>query len=82
MKHNTSPIELNWNFRLFVMLGAVGVIIICLILNAVWLDPLYKLGVNIIHSTQSNYQGTFFVIINNLFSMMCHPSTVGVLLFI
>ena len=51
-------------------------------MNAVWIDPLYKEGVNMIRSAQTHLDWKVLHAINNLFSMLCHPSTVGIVLIL
>ena len=77
-----SSINISETHRLIVFMIVIAIVLFTLIINAYWMEPLYKEGVNMIHSAQTHLDWKGFHIINNLFSMLCHPSTVGVVLLL
>jgi hypothetical protein len=71
-----SCINIPETHRLIISMIVIAVILFTLMINAYWMEPLYKEGVNMIHSAQTHLDWKPLHIINNLFSMLCHPSTV------
>lgn len=73
---------MSFQFKLIVSLVCLLIIVVTLVLNIFFMESLYELGVNIIYDAQHGIQSSFVVVIQNIFSMLCHPSTVGVILIL
>lgn len=54
-------------------------LIITLILNAVFLNPLFELGVNVIYYMQDGFRSVVFQQIMNIFSIICNTPVIAVI---
>ena len=58
---------------------AIIFFIVILVLNAVFLDSLFELGVNIIHVIQLGAASKAFEVIMNIFSIICNTPVISVI---
>ena len=74
-----SPIHFSRIFMNIVLLMTISFLIITFTLNAVFLDPLFMMGVNFIQIMQKGFDSPVFAVFMNIFSLICNTPIISLI---